>query len=48
MPKRKLTADESVADILRFVDNESNVDNDDEFNDDFDKIYDSDDLNAAQ
>ena len=48
MPKRKLTADEAVADILRFVDNESNVDNDDEFNDDLDKIYDSDDLNAAQ
>ena len=47
MPKRKLTADEAVADILRFVDNKSDVDND-EFNYDLDKIYDSDDLNAAR
>ena len=47
MSKRKLTADEAVADILRFVDNKSDVDND-EFNYDLDKIYDSDDLNAAQ
>ena len=47
MSKRKLTADEAIADILRFVDNESNV-ADDKFNNDLDKIYDSDDLNAAQ
>ena len=37
MSKRKLTAEEAVADILRFVDNESDVD-DDKFNDDLDKI----------
>ena len=47
MSKRKLTADEAVADIVRFADNESDVDNN-EFNDDLDKIYDSDDLNATQ
>lgn len=47
MPKRKLTADEAVADTLQFVDNESEVDGD-EFNDDLDKIYNSDDLNAVQ
>ena len=47
MLKRKLTTVEAVPDILRFVDNESDVD-DDKFNDDLDKIYDSDDLNAAQ
>ena len=47
MSKRKLTADEAVADILRFVDNDSDVD-DDEFNDDLEKIYDSDDLNTVQ
>ena len=47
MSKRKLTADEAVADILLLVDNESDVD-DDKFNDDLDKIYDSDDLNPAQ
>ena len=47
MPKRKLTADEAVADTLQFVDNESEVD-DDEFNGDLDKIYNSDDLNAVQ
>ena len=37
MSKRKLTAEEAVADILRFVDNERDVD-DDKFNDDLDKI----------
>ena len=37
MSKRKLTADEAVADILRFVDNGSDVDGD-ELNDDLDKI----------
>ena len=37
MPKRKITADEAVADIVRFVDNESDVD-DDEFNHDLDKF----------
>ena len=37
MSKRKLTADEAVADIQRFVDNDSDVDGD-EFNDDLDKI----------
>ena len=47
MPKRKLTADEAVADTLQFVDNESEIDGD-EFNDDLDKIYNSDDLNAVQ
>ena len=46
MSKRKLTADEAFADILQFVDNDSDVDN--EFTDDLDKIYGSDDLNAAQ
>ena len=37
MSKRKLTAEEAVADFLRFVDNERDVD-DDKFNDDLDKI----------
>ena len=47
MSKRKLTSDEVVADILRFVDIEHDVD-DDELNDDLDKIYNSDYLIAAQ
>ena len=38
MSKRKLTADEAVADILPFLDNESDFD-DDGFNDDLDKIW---------
>ena len=47
MSKRKLTADEAVADILRFLDIENEVE-DDDFSDALDKIYDCDDLNAAQ
>ena len=47
MSKRKLTADEAVADILRFLDIENEV-QDDDFSDALDKIYDCDDLNAAQ
>ena len=46
MSKRKLTGDEAFADILQFVDNDSDVD--DKFSDDLDKMYGSDDLNAVQ
>ena len=47
MSKRRLTTDEAVADILRFLDNENEVE-DDDFSDVLDKIYDIEDLNAAQ
>ena len=47
MSKRKVAADEAVVDILRFLDNESDID-DDKFNYVLDTIYDSDDLNAAE
>ena len=46
MSKWKSIADGAFADILQFVDNDSDVD--DEFNDYLDIIYGSDDLNAAQ
>ena len=44
MSKRKLTADEVIQDILRFVENDRN---EDEFVDDLDEVYDDDDINAA-
>ena len=47
MSKRRLTTDEAVADILWFLDNENEVE-DDDFSDVLDKIYDIEDLNAAQ
>ena len=43
MSKRKLTADEAIQDILRFVENDRN---EDEFVDDLDEVYD-DDIHAA-
>ena len=44
MSKRKLTADEAIQDILRFVENDRN---EDEFVDDLDEVYDDDDIHAA-
>ena len=44
MSKRKLTADEAMQDILRFVENDRN---EDEFVDDLDEVYDDDDIHAA-
>ena len=45
MAKRKITADAAIADILRFVENDS--DDDEEFADDINELYDENDLRAA-
>ena len=47
MPKRKLTADEAVTDILQFVEDGDNIDDGDAAND-LNRILDDGDINVAQ
>jgi len=52
MAKRKLSADEAIDDILRFVEDDDNIDDDDadaDFNiGNLEELYDDDDIAAAQ